>query len=200
VLKLILAEDQTLLRETLAALMNLEPDIEIVGQASNGREAHDLVRKLNPDVLVTDIEMPDMTGLELADLLKREGARTRILIVTTFARPGYLRRALEAGVSGYILKDGPSVELADTIRRIAAGERVIANELAEQAWTEPDPLTDSERRLLRLAEAGLKSEAMAEASGLARGTVRNYLHAAITKLGAGNRIEAARLAREKGWL
>jgi two-component system response regulator DesR len=200
VLKLILAEDQTLLRETLAALMNLESDIEIVGLASNGREAHDLVRKLDPDVLVTDIEMPDMTGLELADLLKREGARTRILIVTTFARPGYLRRALEAGVAGYVLKDGPSVELAATIRRIAAGERIIAPELAEQAWSEPDPLTDSERRLLRLAEAGLDSAAMAKASGLARGTVRNYLHAAIAKLGAGNRIEAARRAREKGWL
>ncbi|WP_417310336.1 response regulator transcription factor [Devosia sp.] len=198
--RLILAEDQTLLREALAALLGLETDIEIVGTACNGREAHDLVRRHDPDVVVTDIEMPDMTGLELAALLKREGARARVLIVTTFDRPGYLRRALEAGVAGFILKDGPSTRLADAVRRVAAGERVIAPELAERAWSETDPLTDAERRLLRLAEAGLESPAMAEATGLARGTVRNYLHSAISKLGAGNRIEAARLAREKGWL
>lgn len=199
-LRLVLAEDQTLLREALASLLGLETDIDIVGTAANGREAHDLVRRHDPDVVVTDIEMPDITGLELAALLKREGARARVLIVTTFDRPGYLRRALEAGVAGFILKDGPSTNLADAVRRIAAGERVIATELAERAWSEADPLTDAERRLLRLAEAGLESPAIAEATGLARGTVRNYLHSAISKLKAGNRIEAARLAREKGWL
>ncbi|WP_417494485.1 response regulator transcription factor [Maricaulis sp.] len=197
---LVLAEDQTMLREALAALLGLESDIEIVGTASNGREAHDLVRRHDPDVVLTDIEMPDMTGLELAALLKRETSRARVLIVTTFDRPGYLRRALEAGVAGFILKDGPSTNLADAVRRVAAGERVIAPELAERAWSENDPLNDAERRLLRLAEAGLESPAMADATGLARGTVRNYLHSAISKLGAGNRIEAARLAREKGWL
>lgn len=198
--RLVLAEDQTMLREALAALLGLESDIEIVGTASNGREAHDLVRRQDPDVVVTDIEMPDMTGLELAALLKRDNSRARVLIVTTFDRPGYLRRALEAGVAGFILKDGPSTNLADAVRRVAAGERVIAPELAARAWSETDPLSDAERRLLRLAEAGLESPAMAEATGLARGTVRNYLHSAISKLGAGNRIEAARLAREKGWL
>jgi len=199
-LRLVLAEDQTMLREALAALLGLEHDIEIVGTASNGREAHELARRHDPDIVVTDIEMPDMTGLELAALLKRTGVRARVLIVTTFDRPGYLRRALEAGVAGFILKDGPSTNLADAIRRVAAGERVIAPDLAARAWSETDPLTDAERRLLRLAEAGLESPAMAEATGLARGTVRNYLHSAISKLGAGNRIEAARLAREKGWL
>jgi len=198
--RLVLAEDQTLLREALAALLGLESDIEIVGTASNGREAHDLVRRHTPDVVLTDIEMPDMTGLELAALLKREASPARVLIVTTFDRPGYLRRALEAGVAGFVLKDGPSTNLADAVRRVAGGERVIAPELAERAWSESDPLNDAERRLLRLAEAGLESPAMAEATGLARGTVRNYLHSAISKLGAGNRIEAARLAREKGWL
>ncbi|SDM52553.1 response regulator transcription factor [Maricaulis salignorans] len=198
--RLVLAEDQTMLREALAALLGLESDIEIVGTAANGREAHELVRRHDPDVVVTDIEMPDMTGLELAGLLQRSGVRARVLIVTTFDRPGYLRRALEAGVAGFILKDGPSTNLADAVRRVAAGERVIAPELAERAWSEVDPLNDAERRLLRLAEAGLESPAMAEATGLARGTVRNYLHSAISKLGAGNRIEAARLAREKGWL
>ena len=183
-LKLVLAEDQTLLREALVSLLGLENDLEIAGAAANGREAHDLVRRHDPDVVITDIEMPDMTGLELAALLKRDGSRARVLIVTTFDRPGYLRRALEAGVAGFIMKDG----------------RVIAPELAERAWSETDPLSDAERRLLRLAEAGLESPAMAEATGLARGTVRNYLHSAISKLGAANRIEAARLARAKGWL
>ncbi|WP_417478248.1 response regulator transcription factor [Maricaulis sp.] len=199
-LKLVLAEDQTLLREALVSLLGLENDLEIAGAAANGREAHDLVRRHDPDVVITDIEMPDMTGLELAALLKRDGSRARVLIVTTFDRPGYLRRALEAGVAGFIMKDGPSANLADAVRRIAAGERVIAPELAERAWSETDPLSDAERRLLRLAEAGLESPAMAEATGLARGTVRNYLHSAISKLGAANRIEAARLARAKGWL
>jgi two-component system response regulator DesR len=199
-LDVILAEDQTLLRDALATLLDLEPDIRIIATAADGRNAHRLVRQHDPDILVTDIEMPDMTGLELASLLKRENARCRILIVTTFDRPGYLRRALEAGVTGFVLKDGPSADLADAVRRVAAGERVIAPELAAEAWGEEDPLNDAERRLLRLAEAGLDSAALAEASGLARGTVRNYLHAAISKLGVSNRIEAARLAREKGWL
>lgn len=196
----VIAEDQTMLRDALATLMSLEGDIEVTGAAATGREALDLVRRHTPDVLVTDIEMPGLTGLELAAQLKRDGVKTRVLIVTTFDRPGYLRRALEAGVSGYLLKDTPSAELASAVRRIAAGERVLAPGLAEQAWSEADPLTDTERRLLRLAEAGMDSPAIAEAEGLARGTVRNYLHSAISKLGASNRIEAARLARERGWL
>lgn len=199
-IKVVIAEDQTLLRDALATLLGLERDIEVVGLAGNGREAHDVVRRKDPDLVLTDIEMPDMTGLELADLLRREESRTRVLIVTTFDRPGYLRRAMEAGVSGFILKDGPSADLAGAIRRVMAGERVVAPELAARAWDEADPLSDAERRLLRLAEAGLDSAAMAEASGLARGTVRNYLHSAISKLGAANRIEAARWARQKGWL
>ncbi|WP_291841660.1 response regulator transcription factor [Maricaulis sp.] len=199
-IKVVIAEDQTLLRDALATLLGLESDIEIAGLAANGREAHTLIRRETPDLVLTDIEMPDMTGLELADLLRREQARTRVLIVTTFDRPGYLRRAMEAGVAGFILKDGPSADLAGAIRRIMAGERVVAPELAARAWDEADPLSDAERRLLRLAEAGLDSHAISETSGLARGTVRNYLHSAIGKLGAGNRIEAARLARQKGWL
>lgn len=199
-ISIVIAEDQSLLRGALAALLTLEPDIELLAQAQDGEEAVRLVHELKPDVLVTDIEMPGLTGLELAAQLRRDGARTRVLIVTTFDRPGYLRRALEAGVGGYLLKDTPSAELAEAVRRVAAGERVIAPGLAEQAWSEADPLTDTERRLLRLAEAGMDSPAIAEAEGLARGTVRNYLHSAISKLGAANRIEAARLARERGWL
>jgi len=199
-LKLVLAEDQTLLRDALSTLLALESDMTIVGTAGNGRQAHDLVRRHDPDIVVTDIEMPDMTGLELAELLKRENSRTRVLIVTTFDRPGYLRRALDIGVSGYVLKDAPSSHLAESIRRVAAGERVIAPELAQKAWTESDPLSSAERNLLRMSEDGLSSEAMAGKTGLARGTVRNYLHSAISKLGSRNRLEAARRAREKGWL
>lgn len=196
----VIAEDQTMLRDALATLMSLEGDIRVAGAAATGREALEMVRRYTPDVLVTDIEMPGLTGLELAAQLRRDGAKTRVLIVTTFDRPGYLRRALEAGVSGYLLKDTPSADLASAVRRVAAGERVLAPGLAEQAWSEADPLTDTERRLLRLAEAGMDSPAIAKAEGLARGTVRNYLHSAISKLGASNRIEAARLARERGWL
>ena len=191
-IEVVIAEDQTLLRDALATLLGLESDIAVVGLAADGREAHALVRRHKPDVLLTDIEMPDM--------MRREDMATRVLIVTTFDRPGYLRRAMEAGVAGFVLKDGPSADLAGAIRRIAGGERVIAPELAARAWDEADPLSDAERRLLRLAEAGLDSAAIAEASGLARGTVRNYLHSAIGKLGATNRIEAARIARQKGWL
>lgn len=199
-ISIVIAEDQSLLRGALAALLTLEPDIELLAQAQDGEEAVRLVHELKPDVLVTDIEMPGLTGLELAAQIKRDGLPTRTLIVTMFDRPGYLRRALEAGVSGYLLKDTPSTELAAAVRRIATGERVLAPGLAEQAWSAEDPLTDTERRLLRLAEAGMDSPAIAEAEGLARGTVRNYLHSAISKLGAANRIEAARLARERGWL
>jgi two-component system response regulator DesR len=198
--RIVIAEDQGLLRGALASLLRLEDGIEIAGEASDGREAWNMIRRDPPDVLVTDIEMPGMTGLELAAAIKRDGLKVRVLIVTTWARPGYLRRALEAGVSGYLLKDTPAEALAAAIRAVAAGERVIAPDLAAMAWEEADPLSDTERRLLRLAEAGLDSPAIADATGLARGTVRNYLHEAISKLGASNRIEAARLARAKGWL
>lgn len=198
--RIIIAEDQGLLRGALASLLRLEDGIEIVGEAGDGRDAWDLVRREKPDVLVTDIEMPNMTGLDLVGAIQRDALNVRVLIVTTWARPGYLRRALEAGVTGYLLKDTPADELAEAIRAVAAGKRVIAPDLAAKAWEEADPLSDTERRLLRLAEAGLDSPAIAETTGLARGTVRNYLHEAISKLGASNRIEAARLARAKGWL
>lgn len=199
-LKIVIAEDQGLLRGALASLLALETDFEIVGEAGDGRAAWDIVRREAPDILLTDIEMPGMTGLELADAVRKSSLATRVMVVTTYARPGYLRRAMEAGVAGYLLKDTPAAELATSIRTIAAGGRAIAPELAAAAWGEPDPLNETERRLMRLAESGLDSQAIAQASGLARGTVRNYLHAAIGKLGAGNRIEAARIAREKGWL
>ncbi|HEX4955210.1 MAG TPA: response regulator transcription factor [Thermoanaerobaculia bacterium] len=199
-IRVLLAEDQGMVRGALAALLEIEGDLEVVGQAADGREALELALRLDPDVVVTDIEMPRMTGLELAATLGERRARAKVIIVTTFARAGYLRRALEAGASGYLLKDAPATELAEAVRRVAAGGRAIAPELAAEAWTELDPLTDRERQVLRLAGEGLASAQIAGEIHLSEGTVRNYLSTAISKLGAANRVEAARRAREKGWL
>lgn len=181
-------------------MLGLESDIEIVAQAGTGDEALRLVAERRPDVVITDIEMPGMTGIGLAQELQRAGSATRVIVVTTFGRAGYLRRALDAGVSAYLLKDGPAAELAEAVRRVHAGMRVIDPQLAADAWTERDPLTERERQVLRLAGDGLSASAIASQIGLTEGTVRNYLSEAIGKLGAGNRVEAARIAREKGWL
>jgi two-component system response regulator DesR len=194
------AEDQGMVLGALAALLALEPDIEVVGRAADGLGAWALVQQLRPDVLLSDIEMPGLTGLDLATRIQAAQWPVGVLIVTTFGRPGYLRRALEAGVRGYLLKDQPSEELADAVRRVAAGRRVVAPELAEAAWGTPDPLTDRERAVLRLAEEGRSNKEIAEHLGLSAGTVRNYLHEAAQKLGADNRVEAARIARLNGWL
>lgn len=199
-IRVVLAEDQAMVLGALAALLDIERDIEVVARARDGGEAIALARAHAPDVLLTDIEMPGVTGLEVAAEMKRLGLRTRVIILTTFARPGYLRRALEAGASGYILKDTPSEKLADAVRRVAAGLRVVDPELAAEAWGDEDPLTDRERQVLRLGEEGLTGPEIAQRLGLSEGTVRNYLSEAISKLGAGNRVEAARLARQKGWL
>ena len=199
-IRVVIAEDQAMVRGALAALLAIDGDIEIAGQAQNGREALDLVAKLAPDIVLTDIEMPELTGLELAAELKRRRLPVRVVILTTFARAGYLRRALDAGVSGYLLKDAPAATLANAIRRIRAGVRVIDPELAAEAWTEADPLTDRERQVLRYAGEGAGGAEIAERLSLSEGTVRNYLSEAISKLGASNRTEAARIARQKGWL
>jgi two-component system response regulator DesR len=199
-IRVVLAEDQGMVLGALAALLALEPDIEIAGRAADGSTAWSLVQQLLPDVLLSDIEMPDLTGLELASRIQAAKLPTRVLIVTTFGRPGYLRRALDAGVRGYLLKDQPSDELAGAVRRVAAGQRVVAPELAEAAWDAPDPLSDRERDVLRLAERGQSNKEIADTLGLSPGTVRNYLHEAAQKLGADNRVEAARIARSNGWL
>ncbi|WP_027893472.1 response regulator transcription factor [Calidithermus chliarophilus] len=199
-IRVVIAEDQGLILGALAALLELEGDIEVVGQAKDGKSALEEVKARQPDVLLTDIEMPHMTGLELAAEVKRLGLKTRVVIVTTFGRAGYLRRALEAGASGYLLKDAPSSELAEAVRRVHLGGRAIDPHLAAQAWSEEDPLTDRERKVLRLAGEGQSSAEIAAELGLSEGTVRNYLSEAISKLGAQNRVEAARIAREKGWL
>ncbi len=199
-IRIVIAEDQAMVLGALAALLEAEGDITVVGQARNGREALRMVLSEKPDVLLSDIEMPELTGLELAAELKRERVPVRVVILTTFARTGYLRRALDAGVSGYLLKDSPSQTLAEAVRRVHAGGRAIAPELAAEAWGEVDPLTERERQVLRFAGDGATGAEIAQKLSLSEGTVRNYLSEAISKLGASNRTEAARIARQKGWL
>jgi len=199
-IRVVIAEDQTMVLGALVALLEMESDIEVVAQARNGKLALSAVEREKPDVLITDIEMPELSGLEVAGEIKRSNQRTRVIILTTFARPGYLRRALEAGASAYLLKDMPADKLADSVRRVHRGLRVIDPELASEAWTEADPLTDRERQVLRMAAEGMATLDIATRIGLSDGTVRNYLSEAISKMGAANRVEAARIAREKGWL
>ena len=200
-IRVLLAEDQTMLRGALAALLDLEPDITVIAEAANGHEALKLARDLAPDVIVTDIEMPLKTGLELASDLNLAESRARVIILTTFARPGYLRRALDAGARGYLLKERPASELADAIRRVHSGLHAIDPALAAEAWTaDPDPLSDRERQILQRAGDGRSSAEIAAELRLSEGTVRNYLSEAIAKLGAANRTDAARIARTRGWL
>ncbi len=198
--RVVIAEDQAMVRGALAALLQLAGDIDVVAQAEDGEAACKLVESLVPDVLVTDIEMPKRTGLQLAADIQTRKLPTRVIIVTTFARSGYLRRALDAGVAGYVLKDRPSSELAAAVRRVARGERVIDPSLALDSWVERDPLSERERTVLRLGGEGLTASAIARKLGLSDGTVRNYLSEAIGKVGGTNRIDAARIARDRGWL
>jgi two-component system, NarL family, response regulator DesR len=199
-IRVLIAEDQAMVAGALAALLGNQPDIDVVGTAHDGRAALIAVRTLKPDVLLTDIEMPGMSGLDLAAAVRLEQVPSRVVILTTFARQGYLRRALEAGALGYVLKDAPSSRLADAIRRVHAGNRVVDSELAGGAWGEADPLSDRQRQVLRLAGEGRSGADIAAELHLSEGTVRNYLSEAISKTGGRNRVDAARLARDKGWL
>ena len=199
-IRILLVEDQAMVLGALAALLELEDDIEIISQAADGEAALAEVEKQAPDMVVTDIEMPGMDGLALAAQLRERHPSIQTVVLTTFARPGYLRRAMAAGVRGYLLKDGPAEELAEALRKIAAGGRVIAPELAAEAMETEDPLTERERQVLRLAGEGHTARTIAGEVHLSEGTVRNYLSEAMAKLGAGNRIEAVNLAREKGLL
>ena len=189
-----------MLRGALSALLGMESDIEVVASAADGEAAWRELQRLKPDLLVTDIEMPGLTGLELAQRIARHELPVKVVIVTTFARAGFLRRALDAGVRGSLLTAAPAEQLADAIRQIQRGGRAIDPQLALEAWGEADPLSDRERQALRLAGEGLSAGEIAQKLNLSHGTVRNYLSEAIGKLGVGNRIEAYRLARQKGWL
>jgi two-component system response regulator DesR len=196
-----IAEDQTMVRQALVALLELEPDIEVVAQAADGDEALAMAGKHHPDVAVLDIEMPGPNGIEVAGRLGRSDFEGKVIIVTTFDRPGYLRAAMAAGASGFLLKDAPAADLAAAIRRVAAGERVVDPSLAAAALAEGDsPLTDREAEVLAAAASHDAVADVAARLHLSPGTVRNHLSAAIQKLGARNRAEAVQIAQRKGWL
>jgi len=199
-IRVLLAEDQAMMRGALAALLSLERDIEVVGTAPDGEAALREAQRLQPDVVVTDIEMPGMNGLELAQRVQRLPHPCKVVILTTFARPGYLRRALDADVAAYLIKDAPAEQLAAALRTVQRGGRVIDPQLAVDAWNAADPLSERERQVLRMADEGATATDIAAVLNLSAGTVRNYLSEAIGKLGAANRIEALRIARQKGWL
>ncbi|MCH1627285.1 response regulator transcription factor [Ferdinandcohnia quinoae] len=199
-IRIIIAEDQGMLRGALGSLLDFEDDIEVVGQAVNGREALKLIQSLEPDVCLLDIEMPFKSGLEVAEELNRQGSSCKIIILTTFARPGYFERAVKAGVHGYMLKDGSSDELAESIRSVMRGKREFAPELIFGSMKEDNPLTEREREVLRLAAEGKTSKAISSILFLSPGTVRNYMSEIINKLEVKNRIEAISIAEEKGWI
>lgn len=200
-IRLLIADDQALVRGALGALLDLEPDLEVQGLAADGAEALRLAEELQPDVCLMDIQMPGVDGVEATKRIRAASPRTRVLVVTTFARPGYLRAALDAGASGFVVKDTPAEELAAAVRRVHAGLRVLDPKLAEESLFEgANPLSDRERQVLRLAADGRSAAAIAAEVFLSAGTVRNHLSAAIGKTGAENRAQAVRIASDKGWL
>lgn len=196
-IKIVIAEDQQMLLGAFGSLLNLEDDMEVVGKASNGDEAVALVRKFQPDVCIMDIEMPGKTGLDAAEEIK--DIDCKVIILTTFARTGYFQRALKAGVNGYLLKDSPSEDLANSIRNVMAGKRIFAPELIEDAYSEGNPLTDREKEVLELVADGKNTKEIADKLSLKAGTVRNYISTILDKLEVKNRIEAITQSKEKGW-
>lgn len=200
-IKVLLADDQALVRGALAALLSLEPDIEVVAEVGRGDEVHAAVESSGAEVALLDIEMPGMTGLEVAADLRAKGVACRSLIVTTFGRAGYVRRALEAGASGFVVKDTPAAELAEAVRKVHAGLRVIDPTLAAESLYEGvNPLTPREQEVLREALTGAPVATIAAKVYLSPGTVRNHLSSAIGKTGTSTRAEAARAAQDNGWL
>lgn len=200
-IRLVIADDQAMLRGALAALLELEDDLTVVGVAGDGEAAVDLVTQTSPDVCLMDIQMPGMDGIAATAAVRAASPDTRVLIVTTFARPGYLRAALDAGASGFVVKDAPAEQLADAVRRVHAGMRVVDPALAEAGLFEgANPLTERERQILRLAADGRAAAAIASEVFLSVGTVRNNLSAAIGKVGVSNRAQAVRMAQDKGWI
>lgn len=197
-IRIVIAEDQRMLLGALGSLLNLEEDMEVVGQASNGEEAVKLVKELDPDVCIMDIEMPVKNGLDAA--MEMVDMRCKVIILTTFARTGYFERARQANVSGYLLKDSPSEELAKSIRMIMEGRRVYSPELIELVYEETNPLTERENEVIKLIAQGLSTKEIAKQLHLTNGTVRNYISIIFDKLEVSNRIEAISKVKEKGWI
>lgn len=201
-INIIVVEDQALVRGAICALLNLHSDINVVAQAEDGKAALAIINSTidKIDIVLSDIEMPNITGIELAEVIHKKHQKIKTIIMTTFARSGYIKRAIQANVKGFILKEAPSEELAEAIFKVYAGKTIIDPELAINALGDNDPLTDKERKALRFAGEGLSTLDIAEKLFLSEGTIRNYLSEAISKLNATNRIDAARIARQKGWL
>ncbi|CDQ38147.1 MULTISPECIES: response regulator transcription factor [Virgibacillus] len=196
-IRIVLAEDQTMLLGALGSLLNLEEDMKVVGKASNGEEAIRLVKEQQPDVCMMDIEMPLKSGLDAAEAIKDE--QCKVIILTTFARSGYFERARKAQVSGYLLKDSPSEELANSIRVIVSGRKVYSPELIDLAYNNENPLTEREEQVLRLLAVGASTKEIAKRLYITTGTVRNYISVILDKLEVGNRIEAIAKYKESGW-
>jgi len=198
---ILIVEDQSLVRDAIAMLLSLEDDLTIIGKCSNGQEA---IEYLNnnpaPHIILSDIEMPLVSGLDLAAHVTKQSLRTNVVLMTTFSKPGYIKRALSLGVKGFILKESDSDYLIDAIHKVSAGDKVISPELAIMALDDKNPLTQKEMSALKLASDGLKTRAIAQQLFLSEGTIRNYLSEAISKLDATNRVDAARIAKQKGWL
>ncbi|TMO57785.1 response regulator transcription factor [Pseudoalteromonas aurantia] len=199
-IKVMVVEDQALVRGAISALLSLDHDIEVVAEAADGAEAKQLLQSVSPDIVLTDIEMPNVTGLELLEHVSQVHETCQTVIMTTFSRAGYIRRALSGGARGFVLKEAPSEYLIRTLKQVVCGKKVIDPELALSALDDTDPLTEKERKALRLAGEGYKTAEIAKSLYLSEGTIRNYLSDAIAKLNASNRVDAARIAKQKGWL
>ena len=199
-IKILVVEDQALVRGAICSLLSLEDNIEIVGQAENGQVALDMLNDIYVDVILSDIEMPVMSGLELAEVVHAKYEHIDMLIMTTFSKSGYIKRAMALGVKAFILKESPTEYLVNAIKKVQNGQRVIDPELALMALDDNDPLSNKERKAIKLAGDGLKTAEIAKALFLSEGTVRNYLSEAISKLNAANRVDAARIAKQKGWI
>lgn len=199
-IRLFIAEDQRMLLSALGALLDLEEDMEVIGQATNGEEALTAILTLEPDVCLMDIEMPIKSGLEVAEELMKRGSKSKVIILTTFARPGYFERAVKSNVHGYLLKDGEIDDLADAIRKCTEGKRIFSPELTFDAIRKVNPLSEREQEILRLAALGMTTKEISSELFLSAGTVRNYISEIMHKLDAKNRTEAARVAEGEGWI
>lgn len=199
-MKLLVAEDQSMLRDALCQLLEMQPDVEMVHQASNGQEALDLLQSQNIDVAILDVEMPKQTGLDVLEWVKVQQSTVKVVIVTTFKRPGYFERAVKSNVDAYVLKERSIADLMKTIQTVLAGKKEYSPELMEVMMTSKNPLSNQEILVLQAAARGLSSKEIAQKLYLSNGTIRNYMSSILTKLTAENRLEAVRIAQENGWI